>query len=123
MKLQNIQRNYIRKICSMPNENILNSNAQSCINCKFFKTLSYNQSALSLGKCENFGIKNIISNKITYDYATHCRSNKDKCGGTAKYFELEENLDAKIWSTQLIYIIPEMGICIPFAVLVIISFK
>jgi len=34
----------------------------------------------SLGKCAKFGVKHLVTGQIEYDFAIHCRENKDKCG-------------------------------------------
>jgi hypothetical protein len=40
----------------------------------------------TLNICEKFGNKNIITDKITYDYADLCRQSDTKCGEEGKYF-------------------------------------
>jgi hypothetical protein len=68
---------------------IKDSNLPSCINCVHF--IKYDQSdkyTNDLGKCSQFGKKNIISGEITYDYASLCRIDRDRCGQTGKYYVL-----------------------------------
>ena len=66
---------------------IRNMNIKACKDCIYFKP-DFLSSGLE--KCEKFGTKNIISNKITYEYADSCRSDENKCGEYGKFFE-EEN--------------------------------
>jgi hypothetical protein len=55
----------------------------------------------TLGKCTNFGTKDIITNTITYDYVDICRYDADKCGKEGKYYEMEKYFDTKY--TEFIY--------------------
>jgi hypothetical protein len=73
---------------------IKNINIPSCRNCIYFKPHALND-YIELSKCQKFGDKDIISGKIDYDYADHCRKDDTKCGNEAKYFEKDENADIK----------------------------
>ena len=65
---------------------IKNINIPSCRNCIHYKPSYYTSDfTASFNKCDKFGDKNIITNKISYDYADMCRSNEDKCGNKGKY--------------------------------------
>ena len=73
---------------------IKNLNLPSCVNCVHF--LKYNNNDepqnIDLGKCSQFGKKDIISGIITYDYASICRDDKDQCGKNgAEYIPLPTN--------------------------------
>ena len=82
---------------------IKNINVPSCINCVHFKPPYYSDFTSSLSKCNKFGTKDIITDKIVYtDYADMSRSNEDKCGKEGKYFELEKNVEFKILIHQII---------------------
>jgi len=63
-----------------------------------------------LNKCDNFGEKDIISNKIKYDYATDCRRIEEKCGLSGKEWKEEPNIYLKIFlfhsSKTIIYFVP-----------------
>jgi hypothetical protein len=68
-----------------------------CKNCIYYRldhsTIDY---TYSLNKCEKFGEQNIISGKISNDYAIYNRNSKDKCGIEGKYYEKEPNIVGKI---------------------------
>jgi hypothetical protein len=81
--------------------NIRNADIPSCKNCIHYEPNTF---ISSLNKCKNFGEKNIITNKINYDYADHCRNNEDKCGKSGKNWQLEPNIYLKIFMFSLIHI-------------------
>jgi hypothetical protein len=56
--------------------------------------------------CEKFGTKDIITDKITYDYADYCRKVEDKCGQEGKYFAKDPYIKLKIIKHWLISRIP-----------------
>jgi len=86
---------------------IKNGNIPSCKNCIYFTPEWYsNEFSGSFAKCEKFGEKNIISDKITYDYADLCRKDETKCGVEGKYFEQEKNIDLKIIKHKFISNMP-----------------
>jgi len=60
----------------------------------------------TLNICEKFGNKNIITDKITYDYADLCRQSDTKCGEEGKYFEKEPYIGLKIFKHTVISNIP-----------------
>ena len=76
---------------------IKNININPCKNCIYFKQ----DSKLDLSKCEKFGKKDIINNKITYDYADMCRKYESKCGIEGKYFEEDTDLNLKLKKLKL----------------------
>ena len=88
---------------------IKNINIPSCRNCVHYKP-SYSTTDFtgSFNKCHKFGDKNIITNKISYDYADMCRNNENKCGNEGKYFELEKNVEFKIFMHQIIKNLPNI---------------
>jgi hypothetical protein len=66
---------------------IKNINVPSCKNCIYYKPRMFDSDFTStLNICEKFGNKNIITDKITYDYADLCRQSDTKCGEEGKYF-------------------------------------
>ena len=100
---------------------IKNINIPSCRNCIHYKPSYFsNEFSASFNKCDKFGEKNIITNEITYDYADTCRRDEDKCGDEGKYFELEKNIELKIFIHQIISIIPSI-ILVSITVLSIIA--
>jgi len=88
---------------------IKNINIQSCRNCIHYKP-SYSSTDFSApyNHCNKFGSKNIITNKISYDFADMCRNDENKCGHEGKYFEIEENIELKIFTHQIISTIPNI---------------
>ena len=72
---------------------ILNYNLKICRICLHFQPSTYSEFDSSLAKCTLFGKKDIVTDKISYDFADSCRMDDPKCGMHAKYFEEEPNLD------------------------------
>jgi bifunctional pyridoxal-dependent enzyme with beta-cystathionase and maltose regulon repressor activities len=62
----------------------------------YYKPNTYNEFASTLNKCEKFGMKDIITDEIHYDFVDSCRRDEEKCGNKGKFFTLEENLPAKM---------------------------
>ena len=56
--------------------------------------------------CEKFGNKNIITDKITYDYADSCRRQDDKCGEEGKHFKKVPYIKLKIMKHWVISRMP-----------------
>lgn len=79
---------------------IKNADLPSCKNCIYYDPTNEDYYS-SLNKCNKFGVKNIISDKITYDYADSCRNDENKCGRLGKYFEEETNLNMKMLKYKL----------------------
>jgi len=85
---------------------IRNIEFPSCKNCKHF-TPSINRDFVSeFGKCNKFGNKDIISDKITYDYVDSCGKDTYKCGEEGKYFEKEKNINLKMIKHAIISKLP-----------------
>lgn len=80
---------------------IKNMNVPSCRNCIYYKPESYSNYDSHLSKCEKFGEKNIITDKIRFDYADMCRKDDSKCGYIGKYFEEEKNIKIKMFKHTL----------------------
>jgi len=90
---------------------IRSSDFPSCKNCIHYKPSPLNFDFTSgLNTCGNFGEKDIISDKIKYDYATDCRRNEEKCGVAGKEWREEPNMYLKIiwfnFSKSMIYFFP-----------------
>jgi len=105
------------KSVSRPNF-IKNNNIPACRNCIYYKPFIYNSDFDgSYSECYRFGKKNIVTNKITYDFTSSCRNDENKCGYNGKYYTEELNLDMKIFNhkviTNLPYIISTI-ILLPF---------
>ena len=75
---------------------IKNNNFPSCKNCIYYKPTNYNDFLSTFNECEKFGEKNIITDKINYNFADSCRSNESKCGMEGNFFEKEKNLHMKM---------------------------
>jgi len=60
----------------------------------------------SLSRCQQFGQRDVITDKITYDYVDTVRYDESKCGQNGKYFELEKNIQLKIWKHKFISFFP-----------------
>jgi len=97
---------------------IKNLNFPACRNCIHYNPSPYNNDFTStLNTCNNFGTKDIITDKITYDYADSCRNDESKCGKEGKYFKYEPDIDMKILKYSLFKNIPNF-----IFILTIISF-
>ena len=76
---------------------IKNINTPACKNCIYYIPNKYDiDFTSSLNKCNKFGHKDIITDKIYNDYADSCRNDENKCGIAGKYFIEEKNINGKI---------------------------
>jgi hypothetical protein len=76
---------------------IKNINTPTCKNCIYYIPNKYDKDFTSLlNKCNKFGYKDIITDKIYNDYADACRNDENKCGIEGKYFKEEKNIKFKI---------------------------
>jgi hypothetical protein len=76
---------------------IKNINTPACRNCIYFKPPSYsNDFTSTFSICEKFGKKDIITDKISYDFADSCRRDESQCGQSGKYFVEEKNINFKV---------------------------
>lgn len=88
---------------------IKNINIPSCRNCIHYKPSYYTTDyTASYNRCDKFGDKDIITNKISYDFADMSRKDEKKCGYDGKYFEVEQNIELKIFTHQIISRIPSI---------------
>jgi hypothetical protein len=88
---------------------IKNINVPSCRNCVHFKPPYYGEFTSSLSKCNKFGTKDLLTDKIVYtDFADMSRSNENKCGNEGKYFEPEKNVGFKILMHEIIRNLPNI---------------
>ena len=86
---------------------IKNANIPACRNCIHYQPHPYNNDFTSyLNTCDKFGNKNIITDKITYDFADQCRNDESKCGKEGKHFEEEPNINMKILKYSIFKNIP-----------------
>ena len=88
---------------------IKNINVPSCRNCVHYKPPYYGEFTSSLSKCNKFGTKDIITDKISYnDFADMARQDETKCGKEGNYFKLEKNVEFKILIHQIISNLPNI---------------
>jgi hypothetical protein len=86
---------------------IKNVNLPACRNCIHYQPDTfYNDFTSLLNKCNKFGDKNIVTDKITYDFADHCRNDDSKCGKEGKYFVEEPNINMKVLKYSLLKNMP-----------------
>lgn len=70
------------------NKIIRNAEFSACKNCVYYRTSSWSNDFVDpFNKCEKFGIKDVVTDKITYDFADSCRTDENLCGKSGKYFE------------------------------------
>ena len=95
--------------------NIKNIEYPACRNCIHFKPTYYDTNFNSIfNTCDKFGEKDIISDKISYEYANSCRNDEDKCGLEGKEFIEEKNINLKILKHKIISSIPNTMIIISY---------
>jgi len=86
---------------------IKNVNLPACRNCIHYQPDPfYNDFTSLLNRCNKFGDKNIVTDKITYDFADHCRNDESKCGKEGKYFVEEPNINMKVLKYSLLKNMP-----------------
>jgi len=86
---------------------IRNSNIPSCRNCKYYKPEFYSKEFISrINKCEKTGVKDLYTDKITYDFADLSRKDENLCGFKGRYFEPEKNINLKIIKYNFIKYFP-----------------
>jgi len=107
MKLQLLLSLFFLKNISIFSTKIIkNGNYPACRNCVHFSPFNYDDFTSSLSKCEKFGTKNILTDKITYEFADLCRDDDNKCGTEGKYFEKEKLIELKIVKHKVIQTSP-----------------
>lgn len=74
---------------------IKNYDKPNCIRCKHYIPDTSNDFNSLYNKCCIFGNKNIHSGDITYEYASECRKDEEKCGINGQYFEKQHNIVCK----------------------------
>ena len=74
---------------------IKNINLPACRNCIHYKHSIVYSFGSDLNKCHKFGVKDIISDEITYDFADLCRKDENKCGIEGRHFEQNEYVNLK----------------------------
>jgi hypothetical protein len=89
---------------------IINKYLPSCRNCIYYEPSKIDKdfSSSYFSKCNKFGEKNIITDKIEYNFADGCRRDETKCGREGKFFEKEENINMKILKHNIVRNIPNI---------------
>lgn len=94
------------------NVNIIkNGDFPACRNCIHYRpSIFSNDYTSSFSRCANFGNKDVITDKIDYDFADSCRNDKDRCGLEGKYYEKDTNIYTKIMIYTIVGNIPNISI-------------
>lgn len=71
--------NLTNALNKVPNKYIINSGLPECRNCKHFAPHNSEEHKYSLATCLLYGQKNIISGKITFEFASHVRNRDSQC--------------------------------------------
>jgi hypothetical protein len=104
------------------NKIIKNINIPSCKNCIYYKPNIFNNDfTCTFNKCEKFGEKDIITDKITYKFADFCRNDEAMCGKEGKYFEEEKNIKLKIAKHKIISNLPIILLAITLFIKVLLG--
>ena len=108
IKDNNIMKFLYLLLCVVNSEKIIkNININSCRNCIHYKPYLLDTDFTSkMSNCKKFGNKDVVTDKITYDYADLCRIDESKCGKEGKFFESEENVDSKVLRHKLVSGLP-----------------
>jgi len=85
----------IDKSLTLPNklyrqQIIKNSELPLCHNCFYFYPVSKeenNNIIFEKSKCLKYGIRNIVSGEVSYNFAHNMRQSESKCGQNGKNFE------------------------------------
>ena len=96
-------------MCSTPT--IKNAHLPSCKNCiHFAPDKYYYEYATSISKCNKFGDKHIVTDKITNRYADSCRADENLCGKEGKYFEEDPYIQWKVLGHTALHVLPYVTI-------------
>lgn len=72
---------------------IRNIEFPSCKNCVYYRpSCLRNEFTSTFNKCDKFGVKNVVTDEITYNFADLCRSDESLCGKEGKHFERQPRL-------------------------------
>ena len=79
--------NLTNSLSKMPNKYIINSGLPECRNCKHFMPHNSEEHKYSLATCLLYGQKDIISGKITFEFAQHARNRDGQCSREGLNYE------------------------------------
>ena len=79
------------KLNKVATETIKNMHVPKCTTCKYFipgnnDNLFFYSDPHTFAKCKKFGTADLVSNKISYDWAGMCRITDTKCGTNGAYY-------------------------------------
>jgi len=81
---------YLKILCIKQVNRIKKFDYPECRKCKHFlpdKTFDNENSQLTFGRCSYFGIKDLVTGEIKYNYASVCRlPYAGECGQYGKYY-------------------------------------
>jgi hypothetical protein len=82
---------------------IKNKNIPACRSCIYYEpNISSNDFTSTFSKCTKFYDKDIITDKLSNNYADSARNNEELCGKEGRYYKEEKNLNRKIFIYRLI---------------------
>lgn len=97
---------------------IRNIELPSCKNCIHYRPQRFDSDFTSpFNKCDKFGYKDVVTDKITYYYADACRTDELKCGQKGVHFEKEPRMFLKklkhrmfrpstlFWTGAIVYLV------------------
>ena len=90
-----------------PQPTIKNAQFPSCKDCIHFIPDKYNlKYASQSSKCKQFGKKDVVTDKITYQYAYTCRVDESLCGTNGKHFKQDAYIQWKMLGHKTVYLLP-----------------
>lgn len=92
-------------------EYIKNINKPACKTCIHFKPASSTKYDSYISRCQLFGVKDIITDEITYDYASTCRSDDSKCGEKGVHYVKDTKFELKKLKHNLFDDAPIIIVC------------
>jgi len=66
---------------------IINFNEPVCKKCVYYRN---SITGPTFGTCKQFGVKDVVTGNVFYNYAEICRTNENKCGQKGKFFKPEK---------------------------------
>ena len=82
----NCRSRFYHTIRNYQNQIIEKLDLPVCKDCKYYNKLMYPKET-TVGKCYKFGVKNLVTGDIWYEYAEIRRNHHNTCGETGKFFE------------------------------------
>jgi hypothetical protein len=77
----------------IPSKIIRNIDIPACKNCVHYRPRVFDNDFTSpFNRCDQFGVKNIVTDEITYNFADACRTDENMCGQEGRHFERQPRL-------------------------------